>query len=578
MSRISSFIGIATLVLALGCKKSPELETEYLPIFSSNVEVNVTETKIGLKAFFTQQNTSSNENIGFEWSEKYGTNTKMFTAGATNSGEFSLQIDTALRQANTYKVRAWVKVGEKIFYSGYTQFTGLGYPDPEITSLSKSYAYWGETFYIYGRYFTENSNNNGISVKIDNIQCQVVFANENKIGIVMPDIETGGKVKIALSVLGKKTQETEVENYRPEVFSVSPQAMTLNGEITIKGKFHSEYKNLIIPIQKASDYDYPEYTVLKYADDEIILKRGTYMYCDSLYRIYLRLKQFDYDMFKYLNTGFSIKRTGNWLRLKNTPFTSFDKGLSSNGKGYVIQFQANSNEFPFWRYDPQTDAWTKLTSFPGNYRIDPVFVECNGIIYCGLGKKNNTFYELMTDLWKYDPVANTWSKCADLNFKSNYGVSIFGANIQNAVYVFSEWNNQKAKFNPVSNSWTISNCNVPRLHDFSSNFIFNGEYYFFSDLYLNYMYKYNLAISQFDQIYLNNMDRSGGNAFNVKGRIFSEFACYLSEIDILNKNVIELYEYSDNVSPEIPRRELFVINDKPYFFFQPSGMSTVMIE
>ena len=578
MSRISSFVVIAIVVLALGCKKSPDLETDYIPIFSGSVNVTVSEKKIELKATFSQLITSNTDNSGFEWSEEGSSKKTLFNLGKPYAGELGMTIDTALRLSVRFKIRAWVKVKEKLYYSGYTSFAGLGYPDPEIISLNKSYAYWGETIYINGRYFTENNSTGGISVTIDNVPCRVVSFTENKIGITMPDIAATGKVKIVLTFSGKALPEMEIENYRPEVFSVSPQSITINGEITIRGKFHSEYKNIIVPVQKGTSfYEYAEYSIIKYTDDEIVLKRGTYMFCDSLYQIYFRIKQYDYDEHKYLNSRFNVKRAGNWIKLKNTPFTSFDKGLAYDGRGYIIQFLANSSEFPFYTYNPQSDTWTKLASFPGNYRIDPVFVECNGIIYCGSGKKNQ-YYELMTDFWKYDPAKNIWTKCADLNFKSTDGVSIFGANIQDNVYIFSEWNNQKAMFNPVSNTWSISDCYVPRLHDFSSNFLFNGEYYFFCDLYEQCMYKFNLATFQFDRINLNNMDRGGGNAFNVKGHIFSNFACYLSEIDMYKKTIIELYDYSDNVSPESASREMFVINDKPYCFSEPKGMSTIVIE
>lgn len=576
MRHIKVLLGISIVLLVIGCKKSPELETEYLPIFSSNVEVNVTETKIGLKAFFTQQNTSSNENIGFEWSEKYGTNTTMFTAGATNSGELELQIDTALRQSNIYKVRAWIKVGEKMFFSNYAYFTGLGYPAPVITSLNKDYTYWGETIIIKGKYFSSYSNEN--SVKIDNQDVPVQYVSSNEIHIKMPSIEQSGKVKLLINVLGKiPLNDVEIENYRPEIFSVSPLETLINGEIIIKGKFRSEYRNLILPVQNTGYYSsYGQYQIIKYTDDEIIIKGGNFINCDTLYKINFQLQEYEGYNYSILETGFSVKRTGYWSRLNNTPFNSLDKALSCNGMGYVIQFNGYKSNFPFWRYDPQLDQWTKLSPFPGNFRIDPVFVECNGFIYCGLGKKNNIFYELMTDFWKFDPVANTWSKCADLNFKSTDGVSIFGANIQNTVYVFSEWNNQKAKYIPESNSWVISDCDVPRLHDYATNFLYKGEYYFSGDITYNSFYKYNPNSLKFVNLYIQNW--IAGSTFEYKGRVFAKSLCLLSEIDFENKRVIDLPEYTDNVSSESPGSELFILNDKPYFFFQPNGLSTVKIE
>ncbi len=577
LKNIVVFIGLAILLSLQGCKKSAELETGYIPFFPNSVSVNISEKKIELKASFTQLKPSYADNSGFEWVTTDGSKIATFNLGKPNSSELGMTIDTALRVSTSYKIRAWLKVGNKIFYSSYAYFTGLGYPDPEIISLSKSYAYWGETIFIYGRYFNED-NSARISVKIDNIDCQVVTVSDNKIGVVMPDIAVSGKVKIVINVSGRPSLETEVENYWPEVFSVSPQTLTLNGEITIKGKFHNEYKNIIVPVQKdVSPGYFPEYTIVKYSDDEIIIKRGTYMYCDFVYQIYFRLRQYDYDTYKYVNTGYSVKRTGNWIRLKDAPFTSVNKGLTCKEKGYVIQIQANTSEYPFWSYDPQSDSWTKLASFPGNYRIDPVFVECGGIIYCGAGKKNQ-YYQLMTDFWRYDPDIDTWTKCADLNFKSTDGVSIFGANIQNTLYVFSEWNNQKATYNPQTNYWAISDCGVPRLMDYATNFMYIGEYYFYRDLYQNNIFKYNMITGSFEEIYIPNLDRSGGSAFVYKGRVFSKIGCYLSEIDIENRKVNELYEYADGVSSDSPSRPLFIINDKPYFFAQPSIISMLKIE
>lgn len=570
MRHIKVLLGLSIVLLVIGCKKSPELATDYIPIFNSNVDVNVSEKKIVLKASFTQLETSYAVNSGFEWSEKSGSKTTIFNIGKPNSGELGMQIDTALRESTNYKIRAWVKVGEKIFYSGYAYFTGLGYPAPEITSINKEYAYYGESIIITGKYFVlDYYYNDNTKVKIDNIQCQVSYISNDRIGVQMPYTSTKGKVKISLNVLGKDAEEVEIENYLPEVYSVTPQSMPLEGEITISGKFHSEYKKLVVPVQEGF---YRNYKVLKYTDDEIIIKRGDNMLCDSLYGINFKLEAYLGSNVEYLKTNFSVKRKGPWQKLKNTPFTSFDEGLTFNGMGYVIQFLGKVGEYPFWRYDPLSDQWTKMASFPGGYRTHPVFVECDGLIYCGLGKKSD--YILMTDFWRYDPDNNTWLKCADLNLKSIDGMNIFGANILGTVFVFSEWNNQKAKYNPSSNSWIISACNVPYMNYKVSKFIYKGEYYFYD---LESFIKYNLTTEQFDGINIENIYKRGYYAFAVKNHVYTTSWCLFSEIDMVNAKLVELYENSVYISPDVIDY-LFVINDKPYFFYPPNRMSIIMLE
>lgn len=557
--------------MSTSCKKSPELATDYIPTFNGSVEANVTITNLTLKASFTGLNITNAEKFGFEISEKDENINVEYSVTQLGSTEMILKIDTALRASVNFKTRAWIIVGSKKFYSEYAYFTGLGFPAPEITSLSKEYAFRGEVFYICGKYFTDNFENNQIIVKIDNILCQVVSATYFKIGVKMPDTKTKGKVKILLNVFGKNAvNEFEIENYWPEIFSVTPQSMPLNGEITIKGKFHSEYINTIFPVQD----DHQSYNIVKYTDDEIILKSGDYMNCDSLFSIYLSLPDYNYFTYEYVNTGFSIKRTGNWQMLENVPFynTNYNYiyfGGSCLGKGYVIQTRYYLPDiFLFWRYDPQVDDWTNLPSFPGNYRFNPVFVEYNGLLYYGLG--NSSQGEIMTDFWKFDPVTNNWTKCADLNLKSTYSNTIFGGIIQDAIVVFSDLNNQKAQYDPFTNTWEISDCEVP--FTFYANkqmFINDGKYYFIAG---SQIFLYNPSSNSFN-IYYEAVDYTiPGPVFTAGNRVFSYGGCKVGEIDMINKRSFIVNDLSNYLSKESYPTSLFAINGVTYFFISPNKL------
>ncbi len=570
MRNIAGFIVISIILLAMGCKKSPEIATEYIPIFNGIVEANVSITNLTLKVTYSGINIKNVKTFGFELSERDGAKSVEYSVGKPGSYEMIMQLDTALRESADFKTRAWVLVGAKKFYSNYTFFKGKGFPPPVITSLSKEYAYNGEVFYINGKYFTDIFPNNQLIVKIDNIPCYVVSATFDQIGILMPDTKTKGKVKISVNVFGIDAAEKfEIENYRPEIYSVTPQSMSPTGEISIKGKFHSEYNKNIFPVQN----DHNIYNIVKYTDDEIIIRATDNMNCDSLYSIYFRMSDYNNHIYEYVNTGFSVKRLGDWQGLKKTPFKLGADygyyGLSCNGKGYVMEFNMLDKPTLFWRYDPQSDSWTKLPQFPGVYRIDPVFTECNGLIYCGLGYDFYSFKR--SDFYKFDPTTNAWSPCAEFNFDYIYGPSVFSRTIQDAIYVFSDREKQKAIYDPASDKWEISACDVPYSSSAKKMFVNKGNFYHQTDW---QFYQFDPATNKFTLQYSTYDISYFASVFTAGDRIFMYGSCRIWEVDLTNKRADLHNELSNYYSKDsFGSIKLFDINGESYFLTQPSIFS-----
>lgn len=565
MRNIAGFIVISIILLAMGCKKSPEIATEYIPIFNGIVEANVSITNLTLKVTYSGINIENVKTCGFELSEKDGAKSVEYSIGKPGSSEMVLQLDTALRESADFKTRAWIIVGTKKFYSNYTFFKGLGFPPPVITSLSKEYAYNGEVFYINGKYFTDVFPNNQLIVKIDNIPSYVVSATFDQIGILMPYTKTKGKVKISLNVFGIDAAEKfEIENYRPEIYSVTPQSMSPTGEISIKGKFHSEYNKNIFPVQN----DHNSYNVVKYTDDEIIIRATDNMNCDSLYCIYFSMSDYNNHNYEYVNTGFSVKRLGNWQRLNRLPFiydfNSNYYGLTCNGKGYLIWFNEAQESTLFWKYNPQSDTWTRLLNFPGACRYRPVFVECNGIIYYGLGTRYTN--QAFQDFWKFDPATNIWTKCADLQSENIYDFTGFGVNIMDTVFIFAD--NRKAKYNQTDNTWQVSTCEIPFRYFNEKMFIYKGNYYFQREW---KFYQYDLNSNSFILRYENDNISYFAAAFTIDERIFMYGSCRIWEIDLINKLTDIHDELSNYYSKDSFKSEnLFDIEGIPYFFTKPN--------
>ncbi len=82
-----------------------------------------------------------------------------------------------------------------------------------------------------------------------------------------------------------------------------------------------------------------------------------------------------------------------------------------NGKGYAVT-GTNSSNSPtkdFYEYDPLTDSWSTLTSFPGAARSFGIGLSLNGKGYLGFGA---TTTQYLYDLWSYDPQTGQWTQLA----------------------------------------------------------------------------------------------------------------------------------------------------------------------
>jgi len=89
--------------------------------------------------------------------------------------------------------------------------------------------------------------------------------------------------------------------------------------------------------------------------------------------------------------------------------------VSFNGLGYaglgVKNVIGPVEQNDFYEYNPTTNTWRTMTSFPGGARESSMmFTVCNSIILMGGWNRNtNTYYN---DIWKFDPTAGatgTWT-------------------------------------------------------------------------------------------------------------------------------------------------------------------------
>ena len=130
------------------------------------------------------------------------------------------------------------------------------------------------------------------------------------------------------------------------------------------------------------------------------------------------------------SVGIFDPSTANWNQIN--PIFPIDQlgGLSGFiinnviyiGLGWTSSYAINQK---FWRYDITSNTWSDMKAFPGEPRANAISFELNGKGYVGGGSTTSIF---RYDFWEYNPVADKWTRLADLppTLKAKNGFSNAG--------------------------------------------------------------------------------------------------------------------------------------------------------
>lgn len=205
--------------------------------------------------------------------------------------------------------------------------------------------------------------------------------------------------------------------------------------------------------------------------------------------------------------------SNQWTPIADFPGAGRETGIAYtvNGKGYVglgISFVGGStNVFSdLWRYDPVGDTWTQLGNFDGGARSKAAAFVLNGSAYIGTGI--NAQFGFLNDWWKYDPVADNWIVQNNLdNITYRYGSVAFVANNKaylaggrgNAGVFFSEVH----EFDPnhASNGWVLKATDAVNLQFVSAAaFVINNNAYLCYGLNANFVTRFDLVTNEINNL------------------------------------------------------------------------------
>lgn len=105
-------------------------------------------------------------------------------------------------------------------------------------------------------------------------------------------------------------------------------------------------------------------------------------------------------------------------------------GFSVNGKGYVGSGIDKNSTFQkdFYAYDPATGTWSQIASLPGAARARATAFGLDAVStgYVVGGSSDNNIY--LSDVYAYNPAANSWTADQGLPFDNRAGASSFVLN------------------------------------------------------------------------------------------------------------------------------------------------------
>jgi N-acetylneuraminic acid mutarotase len=159
-----------------------------------------------------------------------------------------------------------------------------------------------------------------------------------------------------------------------------------------------------------------------------------------------------------LGKGSSAPIGGAWLKLGGSfPGRYAGAGAVSGGKIYLFGgYNAGGPTYynDMQCYDPALQTWSAKATGPAG-RYNHVMVECNGYLYLHGGVNGGGY---LSDMWRYDPVGNTWLARASTGSGGRDGgaMAAVGTKIYAVCgYVPNVYSTEMRIYDTVANTWSL---------------------------------------------------------------------------------------------------------------------------
>lgn len=134
-------------------------------------------------------------------------------------------------------------------------------------------------------------------------------------------------------------------------------------------------------------------------------------------------------------------------------------GFSIGSSGYVGTGYTSNNQplNDFWEYHQLTNSWTQKANVPVA-RSAAISFSINGYGYIGLGLNNNNH---LNDLHRYNPLSNSWTTMTPLPGSGRYGSASFSTALAGYVVCGNlgaytgPYSSEVWKYDPLQDTWSL---------------------------------------------------------------------------------------------------------------------------
>lgn len=378
-----------------------------------------------------------------------------------------------------------VKLSVSILENTAFSSENFHYLVPKITSVEPLLATFGDTLVINGKNFWKNQAFN--QVWLGDLQVPIISNKTSQLKVILPNNFISSENIIKVKALGETLQyDQPLKIKAPVIDSVNPMKILHPGAIiTIKGKYFNpvaSFNHVKIGGHNAIITSVSRQELQVTLPDSLIP-----VYNISVFEKNIPLTLTVTNQTVVADSSLQIYWQSTWTRKGDFPGAVRVGGVafSINGKGYYgTGLSQNYNyENDFWEYDPETDHWTKIESLPGKQRTGAVAFVLNNEGYVGLGSdqviapSNDSVY--LKDFYKYNPDTGHWIKLSNFTGTGRVYSGSFAANGLGYI-VTGNWGSfgtnpdynatkESWQYEPASDKWTQI-ANFPTLSSYAVGF------------------------------------------------------------------------------------------------------------
>ena len=331
---------------------------------------------------------------------------------------------------------------------------------PKVYSLDKYTGDFGEVVTLTGENLSTLNESNLVILQShpsgnSPTKCKVISASKNQVSFEVSNDVTRSSVEVELIVAGRTFKVGSFEINGPTIEEVSPNEFTTYKDeervIIITGKnFNTNPRKNQVHIGNRW------VKILDVKSNRMLVRTSGRIpsHQDNSVVTKLDVKVKSLDKSDTKTEAISVEYYSKWLEKASFPGIerSFAIGFVIDGKAYV---GLGHGENDLWKYDPVDDSWEQMADFPLSQSFWSASFVVGEKAYV-VGGISGSDRDGTSDVWEYNSNLNTWSQLNDFPGAGKHTLFSFATSDKGYVgggYLSRTYSTDFWEYNPSSDSW-----------------------------------------------------------------------------------------------------------------------------